>query len=130
MSKTAIEELIRSWASAVHSGDLEAIVAHHTDDLVMFDVPPPEQGIRGLEQYREIWPPFSEWQRSGAVFEIETLEVEAGEDVAFAWALLRCGTPPDYGDTPDQRLRLSFGLRKVDGTWQIAHEHHSFTHPG
>ena len=24
------------------------------------------------------------------------------------------------------RLRLTIGLRKIDGAWKIAHEHHSF----
>jgi len=27
---------------------------------------------------------------------------------------------------PDNRLRVTVGLRKVDGSWVIAHEHHSF----
>ena len=58
----------------------------------MFDVPPPDDGVRGVEAYRATWPPFFEWQRSGASFEIVELDVTAGDDVAFAHALLRCGT--------------------------------------
>ena len=27
---------------------------------------------------------------------------------------------------PDRRLRLTIGLRKVDGRWTVTHEHHSF----
>ena len=27
----------------------------------MFDVPPPEDGVRGQEAYRDTWPPFFEW---------------------------------------------------------------------
>ena len=50
----------------------------------------------------------------------------AGTDVAFAYALLRCGGEDDFARDPDQRLRLTVGLRKVDGRWQVAHEHHSF----
>ena len=38
---TDIEDLVRSWAAAVHAGDLDAVLAHHADDVVMFDVPPP-----------------------------------------------------------------------------------------
>ena len=63
------------------------------DDIVMFDVPPPDEGVRGIDAYRETWPPFFEWQARGAVFEIESLDVTAGDDVAYAQALLRCGTP-------------------------------------
>jgi ketosteroid isomerase-like protein len=60
------------------------------------------------------------------VFEIVSLEVTAGEDVAYAHALLRCGTPDELEDKPENRLRLTLGLRKESGRWIVAHEHHSF----
>ncbi len=50
----------------------------------MFDVPPPDDGVRGIDAYRESWPAFFEWQRKGASFEIIELDVTAGDDVAFA----------------------------------------------
>ncbi len=31
-----------------------------------------------------------------------------------------------FEENPDNRLRVTVGLRKVDGRWVIAHEHHSF----
>jgi uncharacterized protein (TIGR02246 family) len=121
-----IRELIGRWASAVHAGDLATVVADHADDIVMFDVPPPEDGLRGLNAYRDVWPPFFEWQRQGASFEIVEFDVTAGDDVAFAWLLLRCGTPEELEADPSNRLRLTIGLRKQDGRWIVAHEHHSF----
>lgn len=121
-----IRTLIERWAEAVHHGDLTGVLADHTQDIVMFDVPPPQQGVRGIDAYRETWPPFFRWQAQGASFDIESLEVIAGEDVAFAYALLRCGTERDFADNPDNRLRLTFGLRKQAGRWVIVHEHHSF----
>ena len=121
-----IRELIERWAAAVHDGDLPAVLAGHARDIVMFDVPPPEQGVRGLDAYRNTWPGFFEWQASGAVFEIESLEVTAGVDVGFAFALLRCGTPAEFEREPEQRLRLTIGLHKLDARWVVTHEHHSF----
>jgi uncharacterized protein (TIGR02246 family) len=121
-----IRDLIDTWARAVHGGDLDTVLARHAGDIVMFDVPPPHQGIRGLAAYRDTWPPFFEWQRQGAVFEIESLDVTAGADVAFAYALLRCGRPEEFAEVPERRLRLTVGLRKDDGRWLVTHEHHSF----
>jgi ketosteroid isomerase-like protein len=121
-----ITGLIRRWATAAHVGDLPAVLAAHAPDIVMFDVPPPYDGVRGLDAYRETWPGFFEWQASGATFEIESLQVTAGTDVAFAFALLRCGTPADFAREPEQRLRLSVGLVKTAGAWVVTHEHHSF----
>ena len=121
-----IRDLIERWATAVHAGEMATVLADHAPGIVMFDVPPPEQGVRGIDAYRETWPGFFEWQRAGAVFEIESLDVTAGADVAFAFALLRCGTPEQFERNPEQRLRLTIGLRKAGGRWTVTHEHHSF----
>ncbi|HVX43309.1 MAG TPA: nuclear transport factor 2 family protein [Mycobacteriales bacterium] len=123
-----IRQLIERWAVAVHAGDLDGVVADHAADVVLFDVPPPYDGVRGIEGYRSIWPPFFTWQAGGAVFEIVSLQVVAGAEVAFAYALLRCDTADGLARNPGNRLRLTFGLRKQDDRWVIAHEHHSFPH--
>jgi uncharacterized protein (TIGR02246 family) len=121
-----IRTLIERWAEAAHTGDLATVLADHAADIVMFDVPPPEDGVRGIDAYRATWPGFFEWQASGAVFELQSLDVTAGSDVAFAFGLLRCGTPESFVSQPDHRLRLTIGLHKIDGRWTVTHEHHSF----
>jgi uncharacterized protein (TIGR02246 family) len=121
-----IRSLIERWAEAGHRGDLDGVLTDHSDDIVMFDVPPPHEGVRGIDAYRETWPPFFEWQVRGASFEIVSLEVTAGDDVAYAHALLRCGTRQELAEMPENRLRLTLGLRKEQGRWVVAHEHHSF----
>ncbi|WP_328875864.1 SgcJ/EcaC family oxidoreductase [Streptomyces sp. NBC_00287] len=123
-----IRALITKWADAVHRGDLDGVLADHAEDIVMFDVPPPHEGLHGLDAYRATWPPFFTWQAQGANFEIESLEVTAGTDVAYAYALLRCGTPEELTERPTLRLRLTLGLRKEGDRWLVAHEHHSFPH--
>jgi uncharacterized protein (TIGR02246 family) len=124
-SESAIRALIERWATAVQARDLDAVLADHSEDIQMFDVPPPNE-LRGIEAYRESWPPFFEWLRRGAVFEIVSLDVTAGADVAFATALLRCGTEEGLRKDPDNRLRLTIGLRNEGGRWVVSHEHHSF----
>ena len=111
---------------AVRAGELEGVLSAHAEDIVMFDVPPPDNGVRGIDAYRETWPPFFGWLRSGASFDIVELDVTAGDDVAYAWALLRCGTEDEFRKDPDNRLRLTIGLRRDGGRWVVSHEHHSF----
>lgn len=123
-----IRALITQWAAAVHRGDLAGVLADHAEDLVMFDVPPPHDGIRGLAAYGAAWPPFFAWQAQGARFDIDTLDITAGADVAYAHALVRCASPEELAAHPTLRLRLTFGLRKERGRWLVAHEHHSFPH--
>ncbi|RST16860.1 SgcJ/EcaC family oxidoreductase [Streptomyces sp. WAC04770] len=121
-----IRALIEGWAEAVHQGRIDTVVADHAEDIVMFDVPPPYRGVRGADAYRTVWPAFFAWQAQGAAFDIDELEVTAGEDVAFAHALVRCGTEDELTAHPGLRLRLTLGLRKEAGRWVVAHEHHSF----
>src|SRR3954463_9716420 len=102
----AVRKLIERWAEAVHAGELAVVLEDHADDIVMFDVPPPYAGVRGLDAYRETWPGFFEWQAAGAHFEIVELDVTAGADVAFAWAPLRCNTDEGLAREPEQPLRL------------------------
>jgi uncharacterized protein (TIGR02246 family) len=124
--EVAIRRLIEDWASAVRAKNINGVVAHHTDDVLMYDVPPPT-AVRGISAYRETWPPFFEALTEGAAaFEIVELQIAAGDTVGFATALLRCGSKEELAKDPTPQLRLTLGLRKVDGAWNIAHEHHSF----
>jgi uncharacterized protein (TIGR02246 family) len=125
-AEAEIRDLVTRWARAVNDQDIDGVVADHADDIVMFDVPPPV-ALEGLEAYRESWTPFFTWAMGGAVFEIVSMDVHAGDDVAFAAARLRCGRPAELD--PARLLRLTMGLRKRDGRWTVAHEHHSFPDP-
>lgn len=121
-----VRKTIERWVQGVQSRDLDAVTADHTPDVVMFDVPMPV-AQRGIDAYRKTWPPFFEWQRKEhGTFEIVSLDVTAGSDVAFATAVLRCGSARELQADATPKLRLSLGLRKEGGRWQIAHEHHSF----
>jgi RNA polymerase sigma-70 factor (ECF subfamily) len=128
----AVRDLAHRYATAWEAGDVDTIVAMLADDA-RYSMPPrpvwfhgPDDGVRGLTAYRETWPPFFRWQAGGAVFEIVSLDVTAGDDVAFAHALLRCDTPDGLARNPRTRLRLTIGLRRENGRWVVAHEHHSF----
>ena len=119
-----IAALIIDWTAAVRAKDTAAVVVDHTRDMVMFDVPAPNR-LDGIEAYRQSWKPFFEWFGDDGRFEIETLDVTAGDDVAYATAILKCGKP-DTLKGSDTRLRLTVGLRREGDRWKIAHEHHSF----
>jgi ketosteroid isomerase-like protein len=121
-----IKALLEAWADAVRRHDVPAILAHHESDIVMFDLPPPLQ-CKGIDAYKQTWDLFFRDHKPGTAFDIQELAVTAGEDVAFAVAIMRCG--PDSSSNPADKngfpFRLTAGLRKVDGEWRIAHEHHS-----
>jgi uncharacterized protein (TIGR02246 family) len=118
-----IRELIANWAEAVRERNLSGAIARHSQDMVMFDVPPPFE-LRGIEQYKASWAPFFDCMGDSRGFEVDQLEVTAGEDVAFCHAGIRCWGWREK-DRKELNIRLTVGLRKIDGEWIVTHEHHS-----
>jgi uncharacterized protein (TIGR02246 family) len=117
--ETRIRQLIENWTRAVSSGDREAILSHHAPELLMFDFPP--HIVRGLDEYDRTWDFFYDSPKGPISFVPSELQVTTGSDVAFASCLIHCdGTSAGPLD-----LRLTVGLRKIDGEWTIMHEHHS-----
>ncbi|MBN9386658.1 MAG: SgcJ/EcaC family oxidoreductase [Chloroflexi bacterium] len=117
--KTQIRELVENWARAIREQDLESVFANHAGNVVMFDVPPPLQ-LKGMAAYKASWEPFFEAQQKG-LFNLGELTITAGEDVAFCHSIVTCGTGPENSF----EVRLTIGLKKIDGQWLITHEHHS-----
>jgi ketosteroid isomerase-like protein len=121
-----IKVLLESWAAAVRRHDVAAILAHREVDMVMYDLPPPLE-CKGIEAYEETWTLMFRYHKPGAGFDIEELHVTAGEDVAFAHAIMRCG--PDSSCNPKDKdgfqFRLTVGLKRIEGEWRVTHEHHS-----
>jgi len=120
----AIRDLVENWARAVRTKDLDGILANHSPDMLMFDVPPPIQS-KGIEAYRKTWDLFFSWSQDSGVFDISEMNITAGKDVAFVTALMRCAGPEANGDKTELEFRLTIGLRKIDGQWTVIHEHHS-----
>ncbi len=124
--ESEIRAIVEAWADAVRRHDLPGILARHEQNIVMFDVPPPLQS-RGIDEYRKTWDLFFRYHKPRQAFDIEKLAITAGEDVAFAVAIMRCGSGTSSGPAEQEGFlfRLTIGLRKVDGNWLITHEHHS-----
>jgi uncharacterized protein (TIGR02246 family) len=119
-----VRNLIENWVQAVRDRDIDAILAHHSDDFVMYDVPPPIKSV-GLEAYRKTWEDLFFIYTKPGVFDIKELQVIAGKDVAFCFALMKCEDKSQRKDYIPLDFRLTIGLEKVDGQWTILHEHHS-----
>lgn len=121
---TQVREVVSRWAEAIDARDIDGIVARHAEDIHFFDVP--EHLVEGIDAYRRSFEDFVPWLGEPG-FKLSDLTVTAGEDVAFCHALIHCGlTQADEQGTKIERpVRLTVGLRKRDGRWEITHEHHS-----
>jgi len=118
-----IRQLIENWAAAVKQKDINNILAHHSNDLIMFDVPPPFQSV-GIDAYRKTWDTFFKYAKLG-VFDIQELKIVADDNVAFCIATMKCEDSAGGKGFEPLNFRLTVGLKKIDNQWTIVHEHHS-----
>jgi uncharacterized protein (TIGR02246 family) len=122
--EAAIRDLIENWAFAVRSKNYNGILANHAPDILMFDVPAPLQS-KGIEAYKATWDLFFGWYRDDPAFDIQEMNITAGNDMAFVTALMRCAGTRANGNSSELDFRLTVGLRKIGDQWIVMHEHHS-----
>jgi uncharacterized protein (TIGR02246 family) len=119
-----IRELMDSWAAAVCAKDVDAVMSHFAPDIVTFDLAPPLQcaGADALRRSLEAWFPTF---RGPVGYEIHDLSITADGDVAFCRSLNRISGTRTDGEQTDVWVRATVGLRRIDGRWQVTHEHSS-----
>ncbi|MFZ0284673.1 MAG: nuclear transport factor 2 family protein, partial [Terriglobales bacterium] len=83
-----IRQLIADETGAICGKNVDGIMAHYADDVVVFNVKPPLQ-IRGASAFRRIW--VASLAHFPAAFWIETRDVRVmvGSDLAVAHWFLR-----------------------------------------
>jgi hypothetical protein len=74
-TESQIKAIVEAWADAVRRHDLSGILAHHEQDIVMFDVPPPLQS-RGMDEYKKTWDLFFRYHKPSQAFDIEELAID------------------------------------------------------
>lgn len=124
-NETEIRTLIDNHVKAIREKDAGAVVSHYAADSVMFILAPPLQytsdnspGRQGVEDW------FASFE--GALdYEIRDLNITAGDDVALCHSLNRMSGTKTDGEKMDMWVRETVCFRKIDGRWQIAHEHES-----
>jgi len=117
-----IRALVDDWASALRAKDINRLMASYAPDVLTFDVVNPLQrkGLDAVTKRAEEW--IFSWQ--GPIeCEIRELTITTGGDVAFSHNLSHfSGKKMDGGDI-DMWIRATLCYRKIDGRWNVTHEH-------
>jgi len=124
-NETQIRKIIEDWALAVRNEDLDNILAHHSDDILMYDVPAPLLQSKGLDKYKKTWETYFTFSQKSGVFDIQELHITASDTVAFCSAIMKCKGKEADGKDITLIFRLTVGLKKIHNQWVITHEHHS-----
>ncbi|MFD0537444.1 YybH family protein [Actinomadura luteofluorescens] len=119
--ETKIRQLVDGTAEWIRAKDLKALERVYTADVVSFDVEPPLQHVgvaAKLKNWTNVFTFFHE-----ASYEVRDLTLTVGEDVAFGHCFGQLsGTLANGTTTSGMWVRATFGFRKVDDEWLIAHD--------
>ena len=120
-----VRERLDQLMQGVRGMDLEALKPIYAPDIVTFDVTGPLRRV-GREAKLANWVEAFAMFRPPLEYEIRDLAITTGADVAFAHGLARLsGTLKNGAPAGGFWVRFTGCLRKIDGTWLVAHDHAS-----
>jgi ketosteroid isomerase-like protein len=122
---TTIRELLHDKAAAIAAKDPKGLTAGYAAGAVIYNLAPP---LRQTGDARDP-EPMAAWLATfeGPMnLEIRDLEITEEGDLAYATAMSGLTATPK-GGTESFTLwyRTTYALRRIDGRWQITHEHES-----
>ena len=115
--EAGVRTLVEEYADAMRAADAGRLAACHQPGAEVFDLAPPLRKTFDVEGMRA-W--FAGHGGGPLGYEIRDLAVTAGAEVAYAHCLTRM-----YAPGFELWFRTSYGLRRADGRWLIAHVHES-----
>ena len=120
-AEKAIKQAILDRNTALHDKDGAAVMRSGAPGFVGYTLAPPLRNTAGKAGL-QAW--FATWD--GAIgHEMKDLKITAGDNVAFAHALVHMTGRKTDGDQVDLWFRQTIGLKIFRGAWKIVHEHGS-----
>jgi len=120
-----VRDLVERWAAGTRRGDLAAVLACYSPDVVAFDAIGALR-FQGLEAYRTHWQACLAQMPGGEmILEVHDLAVVASGEIAFAHYLSRCGCIDPEGVEQVGWMRGTVCCRRMPEGWRIVHEHYS-----
>lgn len=119
-----LRALIDNRVEAVRNKDVNALMAQHAPDVVMFDALNPLQYV-GADKVRERAEEWFSWYQGPIGYEVRDLSITASEEAAFCHYLYRVSGTMTNGKEVDMWVRSTVCFSKIDGKWMVAHEHSS-----
>jgi ketosteroid isomerase-like protein len=119
-----IRQRIDSWTKALRAKDLDGLMSHYAEDVLVFDLAPPLQ-FEGVGVYRKNWAEWFPTFEGPVGYGIRNLNIAVGGDVAFCRSLNRITGLRKDGENTDVWVRATVGFQKIGAQWMITHEHFS-----
>lgn len=123
-SDTEVRRLLATWQKAFNAKNVDAVMSAYAPGgaLLAYDIIPPLE-VTGRDSYRKNYEQFFAQYEGPLSIEFRDLNVVAGTDIAFCYALEKVSGTLKGGQKSDLWIRATSGLRRIDGKWKIVHDH-------
>jgi ketosteroid isomerase-like protein len=117
----AIRDHIDAMTQAIREKDVDSLMSHYAQDVVVSDVTAPLD-VQGADAYRK---KFERWFGSieGPVeYEMNDLNISVEDDVGQSLCTAHVRGTRTNGHKADYCVRVTTEFRKVNGGWLVRHE--------
>lgn len=123
-AEVELRDLVAERVKAVRAKDPAPLAARQAAEVVTFDVLPPLRS-RGSAAVNEKTLSWFDGYASDIGYEVQELQVSASGDLGFCWFVYHVSGTLQTGDEVDMWVRATLCCQRIDGVWQIVHDHES-----
>ena len=123
-NEAEIRQWMDTWQKDFNAGDVDALMTLYSPDVLAFDIIPPIE-YDGKPAYHKDWIEFFAPFQLPLQSEIRDLRITTSGDVAFVTELMSFTGTMKNGQKTTSWIRVTAGLKKVDGKWLDVHDHAS-----
>ncbi len=113
--KDAIASAIRTFAEAFGRGDAAAVAAWYSTDATL--LPPDQQMLKGRDAIQSFWQGAMSMGITEA--ELETVEVEVRDDIAYEVGRFVMTIRPEGGDAAKMTGKYVVVWKQEGGSWKM-----------
>jgi len=115
----AIREADMAFAAAASSGNVDAAVAMHTADAMVF--PPGQPVVSGTAAVRELWTEMSSTPGFAISWQVDGTSAASSGDLGYSWGVAQLtANGPDGAPMTSQEKYVTIWRKEADGTWKVA----------
>jgi ketosteroid isomerase-like protein len=120
-----IRQLYAGWFDGTAAKDIDAVMTHITDNVVSYEHDAPLQYV-GIDAVRDVCQRGFDVSTGQIQWGITDLQILIRDDIAVTWGLNHMQVQAPDGKTIDGYSRGTRIFQKIDGQWQMIHQHVSY----
>lgn len=121
-SDAEIHQWMDNFKHAFEAKDTKSVMALYTPDIIAYDVTPPLQYV-GTDAYTKDWDTFFAGFQGSPTLEFRDCHINSSGDLAIVTCLEHITGATANGQPTSVWLRVTSGLRHVNGQWLDFHDH-------